>query len=135
MPGVIAFVISFPVFAALIVFIPFFCRKLINENKPQGSSEDPEYRYDEEGKKVPTHDPLILILIMILIFCIGKVRYSEHMYNLDIQTQMDQDSNNYNPWAFLFDGYKRDWAMYKVQSLPLTPTITITLHPNSDYLP
>ena len=79
MPGVIAFVISFPVFAALIVFIPFFCRKLINENKPQGSSEDPEYRYDEEGKKVPTHDPLILILIMILIFCIGKVRYSEHM--------------------------------------------------------
>ena len=80
--------------AALIIFcfgvvLPVWVYELINENKPVGSVEDPEICYDAEGNLIP---------------------YTDRMYALDLKSKPQQSS----PYLFLYDGYERNWAHYKV---------------------
>ena len=72
------------------IALPVRCYTLIKKNKPVGSREDPDFRYDEDGHKVP---------------------YTDDMYNMDLNTRPDQLKC---PYLFLYKGYERRWAYYKV---------------------
>ena len=77
----------------LIVFtlgLPLQTYRLIQANKPFGSREDPDKRYDEDGELVD---------------------YSEAMYQTDLTTDPKQLNS---PYLFLYKGYERKWAFFKV---------------------
>ena len=70
--------------------LPIRTYLLIQRNKPVGSREDPNSRYDETGE---------------------LVEYTDAMYEEDMQTDPRQLSS---PYLFLYDSYERKWAFYKV---------------------
>jgi len=80
----------------ILVFVlglPILCYTLIQRNKPVGSEADPSKRFVEvNGKEV-------------------LMPYSAAMYQQDLRTDPRQ---LYNPFLFLYEGYDRDWAFYKV---------------------
>lgn len=76
------------------VALPLYTAFLITRNKPRGSPEDPEKRYDEFG---------------------DLVDYTDDMYNDDVLKTPDQQAC---PYQFLYKGYERKWAFYKVRRRP-----------------
>eukprot|EP00753_Platysulcus_tardus_P017597 PLAT6443.10.p1 GENE.PLAT6443.10~~PLAT6443.10.p1 ORF type:complete len:1759 (+),score=1054.57 PLAT6443.10:35-5311(+) len=75
--------------------LPIFCAYMINRSKPVGSLENPDITHDEDGMEVP---------------------YTDEMYDLDVNT----DPNQVNcPYQFLYKGYERRWAFYKVAVMVL----------------
>ena len=87
------YISSFVLFFLFIIPVPYRTFRLIAENKPRGSTEDPEYTFDEEGHRVKLTDAVF-----------------EKMTN----ELMDTTSPSYNPWAGLFQGYERPWAEFSV---------------------
>ena len=72
------------------VALPLWTYRLIQKNKPVGSREDPEKRYDEDGELVD---------------------YTDAMYQDDLRTDPRQI---HSPYLFLYKGYERKWAFFKV---------------------
>lgn len=80
------------------VALPVYTAYLITYNKPRGSPEDAEKRYDEHG---------------------DLVDYTDDMYNDDVLKTPDQQAC---PYQFLYKGYERRWAFYKVR-MPSWPAV------------
>ena len=78
------------IFVILTICFPMCAMQLITKNAPRGSTEDPDYRFDEDGTRVP---------------------YSLEMYRKDLAT--DPRYKN-SPFLPLFDGYERKGRYYKV---------------------
>jgi hypothetical protein len=77
-------------FLGYTLLLPYYCYTLIQKNKPVGSRDDPNKRYNDDG---------------------DLVDYTDAMYLRDCNTSPDQLAN---PWLFLYKGYERRWAFYKV---------------------
>ncbi|KAA0156446.1 hypothetical protein FNF29_01237 [Cafeteria roenbergensis] len=73
--------------------LPILCYRLIQKNKPIGSETDPTKRYMEVNGKEQL------------------VEYTSAMYQQDLRTDPRQLNN---PFLFLYEGYDRPWAFYKV---------------------
>lgn len=90
--GELSLVIAFVAVLCLLIVtigLPYFTHKTIEKNKPVGSLEDPEHRYNAEG---------------------DLVEYNDQMYAEDLVRM------KHNPYLFLFKDYERDYATYKVYS-------------------
>jgi hypothetical protein len=70
--------------------LPLYSYRLIKKNKPVGSTEDPDKRYDEDGEMQD---------------------YTDSMYHQDVMHDPNQVAC---PFRFMYKGYERKWAFYKV---------------------
>ena len=80
-PSTFTWFASFFIFMFFVLPVPGVTYKLIEQNKPRGSTEDPDYTFDLEG---------------------NKVKMTEDVYLTKVKALMDKESTSYNPWAGLF---------------------------------
>ncbi|CAD7927441.1 unnamed protein product [Amoebophrya sp. A25] len=77
----------------LLIFViplPILAFWLVSKNKPQGSPENPDVTYDEDGFEVP---------------------FTDKLYHERVMTDPDQLAC---PYRSLYLGFERKWAFYKV---------------------
>ena len=64
-----------------IICVPLATWRIIYQNKPRGSSEDANYRFDAEG---------------------NKVKFTEEMYQETLKRMKDSKDKEYNPWVYIY---------------------------------
>jgi len=94
-------IVAAVVFILYSICFPLACLSLIKRNVPRGSTEDPNFRFNEDGVKVP---------------------YSDELYRRDLETDPRQQNN---PFLALYDGYERQGKFYKIWSLALKAALII----------
>jgi hypothetical protein len=83
-------ILSVLLICTVTLYFPFHIAKLIRSNVPQGSPEDPDMTYDEDGNLVP---------------------YTDEKYQYDLS----HDQRQLNcPYIGLYKGFERKWSYYKV---------------------
>lgn len=89
------------IFVFFSIGFPAGALALIRRNTPRGSTEDPHYRYNDDGERVP---------------------YTDDLYRKDLQTDPRQLAN---PYMTLYDGFERKGRYYKVWSMLLKAALVI----------
>lgn len=89
------------VFAFFSIGFPVGALMLIKRNTPRGSTEDPNYRYNDDGERVP---------------------YTDDLYRRDLETDPRQLAN---PYVSLYEGFERKGRYYKVWSMLLKAALVI----------
>jgi len=111
--GVFIIICSAVTVVIVSITLPFATARLIHKHRPRGSWENKNITHDEQGH---------------------EVEFTDELYRIELECQMDSNDAKYNPYAFLYYGYERNWAYYKVmvmilKTLVCIPVIVFARHP------